>query len=347
MGIVTSAIGAYKSILGGRLGITKDDELVVGGRIFNTQYAALGSGVAYYVDPDNGDNNLAGRTPGTAVASLVTAFGLTTAEQNDAVIIIGDGNTSGTCRLTANLDWNKDATHLIGIGAANRQAKRTRISHAATAPTAGFTLFTVSADGCALSNFGMFSGPNHAATRLDFVVSGNRNSFNTVAFEGMGHQSPADQAGSVVLSLVGARENLFDYCTVGVETIQRDTANNNLVFTSGCRRNEFRDTLFTMWATDTAQVFVTASAAAAFAGSSERFDRCQFLALGPTNPTGATPAVVFVTGAGNNGTIYVTDCVMNAAKWHAASDRVQIAGSSAVNDTLGFTGGKFEASTDS
>ncbi len=38
-------IGGYKSILGDRLGITKDNELVVGGQVLATPYASLGAGV--------------------------------------------------------------------------------------------------------------------------------------------------------------------------------------------------------------------------------------------------------------------------------------------------------------
>ncbi len=333
MGVVDSGMGAVKSILGGRLGITKDDELVVGGRVLHTGYAGLGAGIPYYCDPDNGDNNLSGRTPGTAVASLVTAYGLTTAEQNDAVILIGDGNTSGTARLTANLDFSKDATHLIGIGAPGRQAKRQRISHASTAPTTNFILLTFSCQGSIFDNFGSFVGMAESADETSFAVTGNRNYFGSVAFEGLGHTTVATRAGSEVMLLTGAEENRFVDCTFGLETIQRTGANATLRFQTACGRNSFEDCLFPMYAGNTSPLWIDAPAANAFNGSSQFFDDCRFIEVGLSGSS--EPAVVGLSHASSNGTVYFTRSFHNAGAWAASSARFQVSAGEKTNNVYG------------
>ena len=322
MGVVTSGIGAYTSIKGNRLGLTPDNQLVVGGQVMPTPYSALGAGVPYYCDPDNGDNNLSGRTPGTAVASLVTALGLTTAEQNDAVILIGDGNTSGTARLSANLDWNKDATHLVGIGAPNRQAKRTRISHDTSAAT-NFILFTVSADGCIFENFGMYMDIGQASTdETTVTITGRRSYFGGVSFEGLGDTNSASRAGSEIILLTAAEENRFVDCTFGLETVARSAANATLRFQTSCGRNSFEGCLFVMYATSIAPLWIDAPAANAFNGSSQYFKNCEFIETGLSGSS--TPTVVGLSHSASNGTVYFTDCKMNAAAWAAASVRFQV-----------------------
>ncbi|KKL08256.1 hypothetical protein LCGC14_2577660 [marine sediment metagenome] len=329
MGNVTSGIGAYKSILGGRLGITKDDELVLGGRVLNTGYAALGAGVPYYCDPDNGDNNLSGRTPGTAVASLVTALGLTTAEQNDAVVLIGDGNTTGTARLTAELDWAKDAVHLVGIAAPSRESQRARISHPTSAVT-NFNLFKVSGSGCAFENFSLFQGVGQATTDEKLMeVTGSRNSFDGVAIMGIGATAGAARAGSYDLYLNGGGENVFRNCSIGVETIQRSAANANVRIRNRAQRNQFEDCDFVVSASSNAVLNIDADSNDALGGSTMVFKRC-FMRNLLGIPSGVAQTVSITFDAANNGTIYVLDSWTQAAAWAAASARVQLANGGAA-----------------
>ena len=333
MGNVSSGIGPYHSFYGGRFGITNDDELVVGGQIYGTPYK-YGAGVPYYCDPANGDNNLSGRTPGTAVASLVTAEDLTTASQNDAVILLGDGSaTPGTARLTANLDWDKDATHLIGVGAPNWQAKRTRISHAASAPATNFILMTFSGDGCIFENIGMFCGMAESADETAFAITGNRNYFGRMAFEGLGHATPAARAGSEVGLLTGARENMFESCVFGLETQARSSASATLRFQTECRRNTFRDSLFPMYATANTPLYIDILTGGE-AGSSEYFFNCAFLEIGLSGST--EPAVVAAVHSAANGTVYFdANCTTKAAAWGASGSRVQVPASALTGGIYG------------
>lgn len=338
-------IGGYKALLGDRFGITKDDRLVVGGQVFGMPYD-FGAGVPYFCDPANGDNNLSGRTPGTAVASLVTALGLTTAAQNDVVVLIGDGGTGGTARLTAELDWAKNAVHLVSITAPVMEAQRARISHASSPPASNFQLFKVSANGCILSGFSFFQGVGEAATDEKlFELTGERNYFENIAFAGLGAQVGADRAGSQLVYINGGGENTFRGCTIGLETVQRNAANANVKIRSGAQRNQFIDCDLVMAADATGALFVDANAANALNGSTMVFKRCFFRNL--LNITGAVdPAVVVTYSATVNGTIYFIDCVANATKWAAAGATVQI-GSTSGATIDGFDSGMTGDAADS
>ncbi|KKK83111.1 hypothetical protein LCGC14_2796680 [marine sediment metagenome] len=101
-----------------------------------------------------------------------------------------------------------------------------------------------------------------------------------------------------------------------------------------------------MFASGTSPLWVDGNASGAFNGSSEYFERCKFLALGPTYPSGGTPAVVATWKTTSNGTFFFSDCIMNATKWAADGDQVQVAGGS-VADTIGHQGGKMQAAASS
>ncbi len=330
-------IPGYKSILGNRLGLDKDDRLVVGGQVLGVA-GQYGAGVPYFVDPANGDNNLSGRTPGTAVASLVTAEGLTTSAQNDVVVLIGDGGSAGTARLTAELDWDKNAVHLVAITAPVMEAQRARISHAASPPASNFQMFKVSGSGNIFQGFSFYQGVGQASTDEKLIeITGSRNYFENIQFGGLGAQVGADRAGSYVIYLNGGGENLFRSCSVGLETVQRNAANGNVVIRNQAQRNQFVDTDFVMAADGTSPLFVDANASNALGGSSMVFKRCFFRNL--LNITGASdPAVVCTYHASVNGTLYFIDSIMNATKWAAAGAAVQI-GQTSSGTIDGFDSG--------
>ena len=332
MGNVTPGMGAVHSLYGGRLGITKDDELVVGGQVLGTPYK-YGAGIPYYCDPANGDNNLSGRTPGTAVASLVTALGLTTAAQNDVVVLIGDGATTGTARLTAELDWTKNAVHLVGIGAPSRESQRARIS-TASGTVVNFNMFKVSGAGCIFRNFSFFQGVGQSATDEKLLeVTGSRNYFENVTVAGIAATAGAARAGSYDLYLNGGGENLFRGCTFGIETIQRSAANANVRVRNRAQRNQFEDCDFVVSASSNAVLNIDADSNDALGGSTMVFKRC-FMRNLLGIPSGVAQTVSITFDAANNGTIYVLDSWTQAAAWAAASARVQLA-----NQGAGAAGG--------
>ena len=327
---VSSGLGGYKSILGDRLGLTQDNRLVVGGQVVGVE-GQMGAGVPYFCDPANGDNNLSGKTPGTAVASLVTALGLTTAAQNDVVVLIGDGATTGTARLTATLDWAKNAVHLIGVGAGVLENKRTRISHAAAAVTNLSPMITVSAAGCLFADFNAFQGTGESAKDEELMeVTGSRNYFVNVGLQGIAAAAGAARAGSNDLLITGGGENTWRNCLIGIETIQRSAANAVVRVRSLAQRNRFESCEFVMAASATSPIFVDVDEQNALNGSSLIFKDCFFRNLINVS-SAADPAVVCTYDSANvNGTIYFINCVMNATKWAAAGAEVQIGSTSAA-----------------
>src|ERR1017187_6800547 len=88
------------------------------------------TGTYWFVDPVNGLDGNQGTSPSQALQSLYRAVSLAGNGTNDVIVLIGNGLSTGTARLslaaaqavdsTATsgvLKWNKNALHLIGIGA--------------------------------------------------------------------------------------------------------------------------------------------------------------------------------------------------------------------------------------
>lgn len=293
----------------------------------------------FYVDPVNGNDSV-----GTPFKTITAAYNRCTAGKNDCVVIVGDGGTAASIRLSSTLVWAKNATHLIGITAPTMIAQRARITPATSLTTNLNPMITVSASGCIFANFSLFQGTGEASADENLIqVTGSRNYFWNVQFGGMGAQVGADRAGSYLIYLNGGGENLFEGCSIGLETIQRAAANASVRVRSGGQRNMFVNCQFQMAADATSPLFVDVNATNALNGSSLIFRECSFMNL--VNITGAQqPAVTATVAADANGTVFFDRCSTMAAKWAAASALVKVA-SIPVSD--GFNGGVFANAADS
>lgn len=272
------------------------------------------------------------------VQTLSQAYSLTTDGNNDVVVIVGDGSTAATQRLSSSLTWSNSATHLIGMTAPSMQAQRARISTLTTQTTNISPLMTVSGSGCYFANFSFFQGVGQASTDEKLIdITGSRNYFGNIHFGGMGAAAGAARAGSYVMYINGGGENLFQHCAIGLETIQRSAANASVKIAGGAQRNQFEDCIFPMNAGASSPLFLDASTANALNGSSMIFRRCLFTYL--PNITGATqPAVVGTVSATVNGVVIFDQCTTNAAKWVAATTNAIVSGFPAGN---GFSSGTF------
>jgi len=241
------------------------------------------NGNYYYCDYASGDD---GNTGGAdnPLKTITRALSLATAGNNDVIFIVGDGSTTATQRLSAQMDWNKNATHLIGLTAPAIN-KRARISTVSGATANIANLVTVSANGCIFANFSLFQGVGQAATAEQlFQVTGNENYFGNIDFLGIGSANGAGQAGSYALQLYGAEENVFENCYFGADTQDRSAANSNVQIRKdgssvASTRNIFRTCTFAMRATATSPFFVDANET----GSIDRFalfDGCTFINSG-------------------------------------------------------------------
>lgn len=303
----------------------------------------------WFCDYANGNDGNAGAGadgagPDAPLKTISRALELATAGNNDVVVIMGDGSTTASQRLEESLDWSKNATHLIGMTAPVMEAQRARITTLTTATTNINPLMTVSASGCIFANFSFFQGVGQATTDEKLIdITGDRNYFWNIQFGGMGNQVGADRAGSYIIYLNDGDENLFEHCSIGLETVQRGAANASVKVANGSQRNTFRDCQFVMAADQTSPLFVDASASNALNGSSLTFWRCAFRNL--VNITGAAqPAVTASVAADVNGTVFFDQCSTMAAKWAAAAATVKVA-SLPVSD--GFDGGVFANAADS
>lgn len=217
----------------------------------------------YFVQPASGSDG----NPGTADAPLATlyrAHALCTAGNNDVVVLVGDGATTGTARLstalaqsvdssatTGTLTWSKNATHLIGATAPTAFAQRARIAP----PSATYTQSTfgsgnfivISASGCMFANFSIFNGFSTGGTnQIAVTVTGSRNFFSNVNIGGMADTTSAADAGSRSLKIGsgGSGENTFNGCTIGLDTVTRSAANASVEFAGATPRNVFRSCIF-------------------------------------------------------------------------------------------------------
>ena len=178
-----------------------------------------------------------------------------TANQNDVAIITGNSSAStGAFREDADLAWTKNLTHILG-NAYNRVSHRVSLRET-SAGTAVVKMMDNSASGCVFANFHVFQGQSTAEDQFAWDESGERNSFFNLHIAGMGHQTPADRAGSRDMLVTGGGEHYFDSCTFGLDTIARGAANACIEFTGGVTRTKMENCLFQIFADASTPNFV-------------------------------------------------------------------------------------------
>ena len=290
------------------------------------------TGKAIFVDPSAGSDGNSGKKPSEAFKTLYKAQAAATAGNNDCVYLMGDGSTAATARLsTANavtidstatagtLNWNKRATHLIGVAAPTSIAQRARIAP----PSGTYTMATfgsgnfvvVSVQGCHFANFSVFNGfSTGGASQIAWTDSGGRNSYYNVNLQGGGDTDSAQTNAATFRSLLvtgSTGENTFNGCTIGLDTISRSTGSQEIEFAAGSPRNRFNQCV----------IETMAGAAGCFwvligSGGIDRyvlFNDCTF-----TNPTLGGPAATAMTvgmsiNASAGGMVVMRDCMSYGA----------------------------------
>lgn len=290
----------------------------------------------YFVDAVHGSD---GNTGGAEdpLQTITRAYSLCTEGNNDVVILMSAPTTAapttGTFRLSAQLDWAKSATHMIGMTAPTMIGQRARISTASGATANIADLFKVSAQGCYFANFSIFQGVGQASTDEQLCqITGLRNAFYNVAFQGMGSAAGAARAGSYVLHLNGAEENTFINCTIGVDTQSRSAANASVKLRGASARNVFQNCLFPLYATATSPLVVDSNAAS----SVDRFNWFKECAIINTGSSALAGVVGF--NASQGGIIFMDNCsAVKCTDWTATDTAtVQITGAVPNGDTSGM-----------
>lgn len=290
----------------------------------------------YFVDAANGSSGNSGLSPDKPLAKVSQAEDKCVANQHDCVILIGGSSTSAEI---ATITWDKNYTHLIGIGAPTRVSPRARIHNETT--TGQTPLLNITSTGGIFKNFLIFQGVDEAVANINVQVTGGRNYFENVHFAGGGHASQAINGGAS-LKLDNAEENTFVKCTIGVDTIAAATGMMGMLVDGSANRNIFDGCHFTMYAGHTAAGFVEFVDTSAI----DRylwFKKCMFINM---NDAQSMASVFVIPGAMTppKGPVILEDCYWYGADDWDASDRGVIK-QSMTTHTTGGNSGQLLAST--
>lgn len=260
----------------------------------------------YWVDVVNGDNQNSGEDRSAALKSFTKAYEKCVSGQNDAVVIVGNGGTGASVRLTSTFTWAKNATHLIGAAPAsnNTRARITTLSGA----SAFADFFVVTGTGCLFSNFAVFND-NAIAAQITWADQGGRNCYSGVALQGMGDTTSAADADSVILELGGSGasgENLFLNCTIGIDTRSRGAANHSVEFIGSSKRNKFVDCVFPVMASASTPLILGSSGTNPLE-TYQLFNRCLFINQ-QSGGSGTTLDGVATLAASGNGQVILEYC---------------------------------------
>lgn len=272
-------------------------------------------GKVYYLNPSHAsaDDDNPGEDPLYPLATMAEAYSRLTANQHDTLVYVA-GPTGIT--LSAALVWAKNYTHLIGVAAPSHVGQRARIFQLASLVGAS-PLIDITATGCVFKNLYVFQGVNDATSLVNVRVSGSRNYFQNFHFAGGGHAAQAIDGGASLL-INGGSENLFEECTIGVDTIAAATGMAGLVYaaTGGAARNVFRRCHFSLFAGNAGAIFVEALGNSGL-DRYHLFEQCQFSNLSATAMTQA-----FAIAGGfdpANKRFLLKDCTLiGAGKWDNA-----------------------------
>jgi hypothetical protein len=265
----------------------------------------LTQGNVWHVKPYSGSDGNDGKSPQYAFKTLSKALAMATANQNDYVLLYSESNTAANTFdfLSASLDWNKDAVHLIGVTAAPLIGSRAGLRNATTAATIE-DLFTVSADNCLIANIAIFHGDvtSTATSPRAMVVSGTRNRIENCQISGNGDTGGSmDTAGARSLAVTGA-ENTFSHCYIGLDTVIRGTQAAEVTI-GNIARTVFEDCYFNTYTSLSTFKMVTYSAPDRFVLFKGGLINAVQNITSAVAPTGALAAATSV-----NGQIILANC---------------------------------------
>jgi len=290
------------------------------------------TGNYFFVDPASGSDAYDGSSPETPFQTIYAAYAAATAGNNDVIVLIGNGSTSGTARMstalaqsitpsatTGTITWAKNATHLIGVTAPTGVANRARFAPPTgtyTAATFGNSgnMFNVTASGCIFANFSVFGGFSTGnAGQVVWIENGGRNYYSDVQFGGFGDTASAQGANARALKVMGAGENTFVNCTVGLDTVTRTVANANLEFASATPRNKFINCDFPVMTSSATTLAIIGSGAGAI-DRWNKFQQCMF--FNAVDSASTTISAVASLNAAAGGSLVFNNCTaVGTTKW--------------------------------
>lgn len=284
---------------------------------FSTLFAGFTPGNIIFCNPSGtGVSNPDGSAQ-KPYTDLLTAYNVCRNGMNDVVLLVGNGASSGSARLTATFTWAKDATHLVGITPPIFYSQRARIAPTTTG-TAFANFFIISGNGCAFQNVQFYQGFATGTTaQICMTVSGNRNYFKNCQFAGMNDTTSATDTGSRNLKIgaAGTGENVFEDCVIGDDTTARTVANSSVEFAGGTPRNVFRRCYFPFYNTGTGTLGILGTGNACV-DRENIFDNCAFVNSIKSGSGAAQAAVLSFSTNAPGGLIVFKDCMsIGFTKW--------------------------------
>ena len=283
-------------------------------------------GDVYFVDYVNGSDGNSGAAD-APIKTLYQAQNLMTAGQNDVAVLVGDGSTAATQRLsvanaqtidptatTGTLVWAKAACHIVGMAAPTQVGQRARIAPPTGTYTAttfnASTFVSVTAQGCIFSNISTFPGfSTGSATMVGWKDTGGRNCYNNCNLAGFADTASAQGTGARALLISGTTgENTFNNCVIGLDTVTRTVANAALEFAAGTPRNIFNDCVFPLLTSSATTLSILITGASAI-DRYQIFNRCQFINSMSSGGTAQT-AIVSMTSASPGGLLLMDRCTL-------------------------------------
>lgn len=250
-------------------------------------------GNSFWVNENSGIDTQAGAgAPFSPYKTLAAA--LAAAVDGDTIFI------TGTVHVAATVVIAQNNLAIIGLNAPSQNG-RARISQAGSTPFS--PLVSVTGQGNRFENIATFHGFASATPQVCWSESGGRNYYKNCQLFGMGNLTAAAQAGGRSLLVTGSNgENLFENCTIGLDTVLRATAANaSLELAGATPRNVFRKCLFQSNCSDVSDGHVTVGA-----GGIDRFalfEDCTFMNF--TGGGGATLTADFTVNASAGGNVLV------------------------------------------
>lgn len=264
------------------------------------------SGLSYWVDPTNGNDNNDGSieapflTLAVGYAALRTGYG-------DTLYYVASSTSAGSAgklELSEGFTWAKNNTNFIGVTAPTPVSPRARITQLSTA-TAVSPLFNVTGFGNRFQNLQWFQGVADATSLINVQVTGARNAFINCHFAGGGNATQAVDGGAS-LKLNAAEECIFDNCTIGLDTIAAATGMTALTFDGSASRNIFNDCRLTLLIGNAGAVLVELVDTSSVDRWNE-FNRCSFFSNSVNKATTMTTAFVIPAGHTTTATIFINN----------------------------------------
>ncbi len=323
--------------------------------------ASLYNGKWFFVDPANGSDGNSGSSPKQALATLYRAHVLMTAGKNDVCVLIGDGGTTATARLSlanavaadptaavtptaGTLVWSKNACHLIGVTAPTMNFQRARIAPPTgtyTAATFGSpTFISITASGCHFENFSIFSGfSTGSTTAICCSITGSRNYFRNINFGGLADAASAGAAGArnLFIGAAGGGENTFEGCVIGLDTVTRTAANATIEFAGATVRNIFKDCVFPFMTSAATPLGILGTGAECM-DRYQLFDNCTFINAIKSTSTVMT-VLASMTDASPGGMLAFKDCTLIGITDYGDTNAQtinQVMGASGIATTTGI-----------